>query len=84
MRVAAYMPAHQWSDPNLSQSLPNLPANLPIDIETCLQGGGRLRVIASIEAPAVIARILVHLGQDAGSVDPARPSRAPPQGDRLV
>lgn len=27
-------------------------------------------------------RILEHLGRDAGSVDPAHPSRAPPKGDR--
>ena len=31
------------------------------DIETCRQCGGRLRVIASIEAPAVIERILEYL-----------------------
>jgi hypothetical protein len=47
-----------------------------IDIETCRQCGGRLRVIASIEAPAVIERILEHLGRDAESIDPAYPSRA--------
>ena len=40
---------------------------------------GRLRVTASIEAPPVIERILEHLGRDAGFVDPAQPSRAPPQ-----
>jgi hypothetical protein len=51
-----------------------------IDIETCRQCGGKLRVIASIEEPAVIERILDHLGP----IDPAHPSRAPPQGDRLV
>jgi hypothetical protein len=55
-----------------------------IDIETCQQCGGRLRVIASIEEPAVIERILKHLGHTAKPVDPAHPSRAPPQGDRLV
>jgi len=55
-----------------------------IDIETCRQCGGKLRVIASIEEPAVIERILEHLGRDAETVDPAHPSRAPPQGDRLV
>ena len=55
-----------------------------IDIETCRQCGGRLRVIASIEAPAVIERILEHLGRDAEAVDPAHPSRAPPQSDRLL
>ncbi len=55
-----------------------------IDIETCQQCGGQLRVIASIEAPAVIERILEYLGGDAESVDPAHPSRAPPTGDHLV
>jgi len=55
-----------------------------IDIETCRQCGGTLRVIASIEEPAVIERILDHLGHTAKPVDPAHPSRAPPQGDRLV
>jgi len=55
-----------------------------IDIEICRQCGGRLRVIASIEAPAVIERILEYLGHTAEPVDPAHPSRAPPQGDRLV
>jgi len=55
-----------------------------IDIETCRQCGGKLRVIASIEEPAVIEQILGHLGRDAETVDPAHPSRAPPKGDRLV
>ena len=55
-----------------------------IDIETCRHCGGRLRVIASIETPAVIERILVHLGRDGESVDPAHPSRAPPRSDRLI
>jgi hypothetical protein len=50
-----------------------------IEIQTCRRCGGRLRVIASIEAPAVIARILEHLAPDAESVDAAHPSRAPPQ-----
>ena len=55
--------------------------------ETCQQCGGRLRVIASIEQPAVIERILEHLRHTVEPVDPAhsiQPSRAPPQGDRLV
>jgi hypothetical protein len=55
-----------------------------IEIETCRGCGGRLRVIASIEAPAVIERILEHLGRDTESVDPAHPSRAPPQGDLSI
>ncbi len=55
-----------------------------IDIETCRQCGGHLRVIASIEQPAVIERILERLRHTAEPVDPAHTSRAPPQGDRLV
>ena len=49
-----------------------------IDIETCRQCGGHLRVIASIEQPAVIERIVKHLRHTAEPVDPAHPSRAPP------
>jgi hypothetical protein len=55
-----------------------------IDIEVCRRCGGKLRVIASIEEPAVIARILDHLGRDGESPDPANPSRAPPQADLLI
>ena len=36
-----------------------------IDIETCKRCGGKLRVIASIEDPEVIERILDHLSRDA-------------------
>ena len=52
--------------------------------ETCRQCGGNLRVIVSIEQPDVIERILEHLRDTVEPVDPAHPSRAPPQGDRLV
>jgi hypothetical protein len=55
-----------------------------IDIEVCRRCGGKLRVIASIEEPAVIARILDHLGRDGESPNPANPSRAPPQADLLI
>jgi len=55
-----------------------------IDIETCRQCGGRLRVIASIEQPPVIARILGHLGRSTTAVDPTHPSRAPPGHTRLI
>jgi hypothetical protein len=47
----------------------------------CRRCGGPLRLIAGIEDPALIERILEHLGRDAEPVDPAHPSRAPPQGD---
>ena len=55
-----------------------------IDIEVCRRRGGRLRVIASIEDPAVIERILNHLGGDGELADPAHPSRAPPERDLLL
>jgi hypothetical protein len=55
------------------------------DIETCLRCGGQLKVIASIEDPPVIERLLAHLvGHTAEPVDPAHPCRAPPQGDLLI
>lgn len=41
-----------------------------IEIETCAVCGGKVRVIASTEDPAVIGKILRHLG-----------SRGPPQGE---
>jgi hypothetical protein len=50
-----------------------------IEIQTCRRCGGKLRVIASIEEPTVIERILDHLGRDDEPLDRAHPSRAPPQ-----
>jgi len=41
-----------------------------IDVEQSPNCGGRLKIIAAIKAPAVIARILTHLGL---------PARAPPR-----
>ena len=41
-----------------------------IDIEHCPQCGDTLKIIAAIEEPAVIVRILTHLGL---------PARAPPR-----
>lgn len=72
------------------QRLKRLFAN---DIETYRSCGRKLRVIASIEEPAVIERILVHLGGDGESFDQAHPrqakrrgrhSRAPPESDLLT
>ena len=44
-----------------------------IDLEHCPQCGGELKIIAAIEEPAVIVRILTHLGL---------PARAPPRAPR--
>ena len=48
-----------------------------MDVETC---GGTMRVIACLEDPAVIKRILAHLEQGPGAAQhPEHPPRAPPQ-----
>jgi hypothetical protein len=39
-----------------------------IDIETCEKCGGAVRIIASIEDPAVISKILAHLNDNVTSV----------------
>jgi hypothetical protein len=54
-----------------------------IDIETCRVCGGSVKVIACIEDPVVIKKILTHLRakglyQEAAGLPQ---SRAPPQGD---
>ena len=49
-----------------------------IDIEICLKCGGKVKVIACIEDPKVIKKILTHLGFDVKSPVPWSP-RGPPQ-----
>jgi hypothetical protein len=51
-----------------------------IDIETCAACGGALRIIACIEDPAVIKKILTHIDSKNACAEPARlpPCRAPP------
>ena len=52
-----------------------------IDIQTCSKCGGAVRVIACIEDPVVIEKILIHLDKkDALAESMALPqNRAPPQ-----
>ena len=52
-----------------------------IDILTCEQCGGAVKVIASIEDPVVIKKILAHLARWTEAATPVfRPfARAPPQ-----
>ena len=54
-----------------------------IDIETCRHCGGTLKIIASIEDPQVIARILAHLDRSAAPELTVHAARAPPQRDLL-
>lgn len=58
-----------------------------IDIDQCARCGGKLKVIASIEEPGVIARILAHIQKTAP--DPQQAglplgARAPPIQARLI
>lgn len=57
-----------------------------IDIETCSACGGAIRVIACIEDPAVIKKILEHLEEKEGQQSALRlpESRAPPTGEQAV
>ena len=54
-----------------------------IDIQTCEHCGGAVKIIASIEAPVVIKKILAHPARRAEAATPVfRPFvRAPPQQD---
>ena len=52
-----------------------------IDIESCERCGGKVKIIASLSDPAVIAKILAHLGERAAApagITPAHPVRGPP------
>ena len=48
------------------------------DVLTCTKCGGRLKLIALIDQPAVIEKILTHLGLPTEGPRP-RPARAPPE-----
>ena len=52
-----------------------------IDIETCPACGGAMRIIACIEDPEVIEKILAHLDAKVAEPEATRrpPCRAPPQ-----
>ena len=50
-----------------------------IDIETCERCGRKVKVMASIEAPAVIAHILKHLQQKAALKAEIQPHERPPE-----
>ena len=52
-----------------------------IDIETCQACGGAVRIIASIEDPEVIEKILTHLDTKGAASEASRrpPCRAPPK-----
>ena len=51
--------------------------SMSLDVLACHRCGGRLRLIAVIDEPAVVERILRHLGLPT-EIPEARPARAPP------
>ncbi|MGB5103410.1 MAG: type II toxin-antitoxin system VapB family antitoxin [Steroidobacteraceae bacterium] len=56
-----------------------------IEIDTCARCHGRQRVIAGIEDPAVITRILAHLDRAPGTAEPVPlAARAPPLQGTLL
>lgn len=65
----------------MSESARRLKRVFGVEIEQCARCGGRLRVIASIEEPELIERILAHRRERGEEDVPARAlgARAPPQ-----
>ena len=58
-----------------------------IEIRACARCGGKLKVIASIEEPAVVAKILAHLekaASDRHQTELPLGARAPPVQARLI
>jgi hypothetical protein len=53
-----------------------------IDVLACAGCGGRLRFIATIENPSVVAKILTHLGLPIGGPD-LTSARPPPPLDEF-
>ena len=48
-----------------------------IDVLACPRCGGRMRVLATLEAPTVVQKILTHLGLPAAPVTPRAPPALP-------
>ena len=59
-------------------SIETPPVRFGIDVLVCPECEGRCRVIACIDDPVVIRKILTHLGVPATSIQ-LHPARGPPQ-----
>jgi len=70
-------PAEKWASMTWAKRLKRV---FDIDIETCSECGGEVRIIACIEDPAVIRKILAYLDEKAATAVTAQlpPCRAPP------
>ena len=73
-----YTPAERRASMSWAQRLKRV---FGIDIKTCRSCGGAVRIIACIEDPVVIKKILTHLDEQVGSTHAPRlpRCRAPPQ-----
>jgi hypothetical protein len=67
--------------PQILQRLLSVKWAFRTDLEPCRQCGGSVNVIASIEDPVIIEKILTHLNEKALPIEapPLPKSRAPPQ-----
>ena len=76
-------PAEKRASMNWAQRLKRV---FNIDIETCSECGGDVKIIASIEDSVVIRKILAHLAQNVSvqQVTCLPESRAPPSMGLLV
>lgn len=78
-----HSPAERRASMNWAQRLKRV---FNIDVETCSECGGTIKIIASIEDPAVIAKILAHLNEKTSSAGTGLlpQCRAPPAMGLLV
>ena len=77
-------PAERRASMNWAQRLKRV---FGIDIEACVRCGGKLAIVASIEEPEVIAKILAHLAHtspDQYQSELPLGARAPPQQSSLL
>ncbi|MBT4847239.1 MAG: IS91 family transposase, partial [Planctomycetaceae bacterium] len=58
------MPTMAANQYQISTNINSLKRVFAIEIEKCDKCGGRVKIIASIEDPAVIEKILKHVGLD--------------------
>ena len=76
--IAARTPAERHRAMSWVQRLKRV---FGIEIETCAQCGGKVKVIASIEDSAVIAKFLGHVAVREAPVGSRLPTRGPPPGE---
>jgi hypothetical protein len=69
------VPTHAWTWAALMHRV------FALDVLACPRCGGRLRVIATVQDPAVVRTILAHLGL---APDPDSPGPAPPSPNHTV